>query len=200
MGRHVGGGIRGGNAYEKAHGLPAGSVESRDSRYKAWAKKRAKATAVTTRKVIAKKRAAPDLRVHEAIKYNMAFKPPATMKGAKQVLLPGAAPALAPPPARASREIVDLTREPDVSRQRRGGRYSVYRSRFQACGCAYEDGTPVGAKVLRAKSGRVYYTCGFAKISGSRLSVGGFKRITSEKRFIKFVETQHVAKEPVYFG
>ena len=155
MGRHVGGGIRGGNAYEKAHGLPAGSVESRDPRYKAWAKKRAKASAVTTRKVIAKKRAAPDLRVHEAIKYNMAFKPPATMKGAKQVLLPGAAPALAPPPARASREIVDLTREPDVSRQRRGGRCSVYRSRFQACGCAYEDGTPVGAKVLRAKSGRV---------------------------------------------
>ena len=63
MGRHLGGGIYGGNAYEKAHGLPPGSVESRDPRYKAWAKKRAKASAVTT-KGVAKKRAAPDLRVH----------------------------------------------------------------------------------------------------------------------------------------
>ena len=199
MGRVAGGGIRGGNAYEQAHGLPPGSVDSRDPRYKAWAKKKA----VKKPKVV-KRRSAPDLTVHDRIKFNAAFKPPTLMAAAKQTFLFGPPGGLAPPPgvnasrAVSAREVIDLTKEAP-SRQQKGGRASTWRSKIQACGCRYDDGTPIGAKVLKTKGGRLYYTCGYAKVNGSGLGLGGFRCVTSQTRFIKFVETQNTAKEMPFF-
>jgi hypothetical protein len=55
--------------------------------------------------------------VHEKIKYNAAFKfkPPSLLSYGKQALLPGAAPALAPPPPNrvaVRGDVIDLTESP----------------------------------------------------------------------------------------
>ena len=206
MGRHCGGGISGGNAYERAFGLPAGSVASTSKAYRAWKKKTDKNKKPASKPKPATKRAQPNLAVHERIKYNAAFKPPSLLSYGKQALLPGAAPALAPPPpdrVAVRGDVIDLTEspkpKPSATAQQRGGRAAAYRSRIQACGCKYDDGERVGAKVATSKSatnfGRLYYTCGYAKVNGSRAGLGGFRCVTSEKRWIAWVRDADVAKE-----
>ena len=213
MGRHCGGGISGGNAYERAFGLPAGSIASTSKVYRAWKKKTDMNKKVASKPKPATKRTPPNLAVHEKIKYNAAFKPPSMLSYVTQALLPGAAPALAPPPPNrvavvadrvADRgDVIDLTEspkpKPTATAQQRGGRAAAYRSRIQACGCKYDDGERVGAKVATSKSatnfGRLYYTCGFAKVNGSRAGLGGFRCVTSEKRWIAWVRDADVAKE-----
>ena len=66
-------------------------------------------------------------------------------------------------------------------------------------GSRFDDGERVGAKVVASKSatnfGRLYYTCGFAKVNGSRAGLGGFRCVTSEKRWIAWVRDADVANE-----